>query len=61
MGPLATADLSGLDVLERVADNLREHYGDRFLAPQGVRARLSTRGHLGRKTRPRLHDYGDAR
>ena len=60
MGPLATADLSGLDVLERVADNLREHYGERFLLPQGVRARVAA-GQLGRKTGRGMHDYGDAR
>ena len=39
MGPLRTADLSGLDVVEFVADNLARNYGDRFLAPQGPRAR----------------------
>jgi 3-hydroxybutyryl-CoA dehydrogenase len=60
MGPLATADLSGLDVLERVADNLREHYGERFLLPQGVRARVAA-GQLGRKTGRGMHDYVDAR
>lgn len=60
MGPLATADLSGLDVLERVADNLREHYGDRFLVPQQVRA-LVAAGHLGRKTGRGMHDYDEAR
>jgi 3-hydroxybutyryl-CoA dehydrogenase len=60
MGPLATADLSGLDVLERVADNLREHYGERFLLPQGVRARVAA-GQLGRKTGRGMHDYDDAR
>ena len=60
MGPLATADLSGLDVLERVADNLREHYGDRFLLPQQVRA-LVAAGHLGRKTGRGIHDYDGAR
>jgi 3-hydroxybutyryl-CoA dehydrogenase len=60
MGPLATADLSGLDVLERVADNLREHYGDRFLVPQQVRA-LVAAGHLGRKTGRGMHAYDDAR
>jgi 3-hydroxybutyryl-CoA dehydrogenase len=60
MGPLATADLSGLDVLEKVADNLREHYGDRFLVPQGVRARVAA-GHLGRKTGRGMHDYDEAR
>jgi 3-hydroxybutyryl-CoA dehydrogenase len=60
MGPLDTADLSGLDILERVADGLAEHYGDRFLVPQGVRA-LVNAGHLGRKTGRGFRDYGEAR
>jgi 3-hydroxybutyryl-CoA dehydrogenase len=60
MGPLDTADLSGLDILERVADGLAEHYGDRFLVPQGVRA-LVNAGHLGRKTGSGFRDYGEGR
>jgi 3-hydroxybutyryl-CoA dehydrogenase len=60
MGPLDTADLSGLDILERVADGLAEHYGDRFLVPQGVRS-LVNAGHLGRKTGRGFRDYGEAR
>jgi len=60
MGPLDTADLSGLDVLERVADGLAAHYGERFLVPQGVRARVNA-GHLGRKTGRGFRDYGEAR
>jgi 3-hydroxybutyryl-CoA dehydrogenase len=60
MGPLDTADLSGLDILERVADGLAEHYGDRFLVPQGVRA-LVNAGHLGRKTGRGFRDYGEGR
>ena len=59
MGPLATADLSGLDVLEKVADNLREHYGDRFLVPQQVRA-LVAAGHLGRKTGRGFYAYDES-
>jgi 3-hydroxybutyryl-CoA dehydrogenase len=59
MGPLTTADFSGLDVLVHVADNLRENYGDRFLLPQNVRA-LVNAGHLGRKTGRGLRDYGEA-
>ena len=49
MGPLETADLSGIDVLQSVADNLARSFGDRFLPPQSVRA-LVEAGHLGRKT-----------
>jgi 3-hydroxybutyryl-CoA dehydrogenase len=60
MGPLATADLSGLDVVEQVADNLARNYGDRFLVPQSIRA-LVNAGHLGRKTGRGLRDYGEAR
>jgi 3-hydroxybutyryl-CoA dehydrogenase len=59
MGPLDTADLSGLDVLERVADGLAAHYGERFLVPQGVRALVSA-GHLGRKTGRGFREYGEA-
>ena len=60
MGPLLTADLSGLDTVERVADNLARNYGDRFLVPQLVRT-LVNAGHLGRKTGRGLRDYGEAR
>ena len=60
MGPLLTADLSGLDTVEHVADNLAKNYGDRFLLPQSVRA-LVNAGHLGRKTGRGLRDYGEAR
>jgi 3-hydroxybutyryl-CoA dehydrogenase len=48
-GPLDTADLSGLDTVERVADGLTRNFGDRFLPPQTLRA-LVHAGHLGRKT-----------
>jgi 3-hydroxybutyryl-CoA dehydrogenase len=60
MGPLATADLSGLDVLEKVADNLARNFGDRFLPPQSVRA-LVNAGRLGRKTGSGFMDYEEAR
>ena len=49
MGPLDTIDFSGLDTTLRVADNMRSSYGERFLAPQNLRALVSA-GHLGRKT-----------
>ena len=60
LGPLDTADLSGLDIVERVADGLVEHYGERFLVPAGVRSRVNA-GHLGRKTGRGFRDYGEAR
>jgi 3-hydroxybutyryl-CoA dehydrogenase len=48
-GPLDTADLSGLDTVVHVGDALREQFGERFLAPQMLRA-LVNAGHYGRKT-----------
>jgi 3-hydroxybutyryl-CoA dehydrogenase len=48
MGPLDTADFSGLDTTLKVAENMRDSYGERFLAPQNLRA-LVAAGHLGRK------------
>ncbi len=59
MGPLDTIDYSGLDTALRVADNLRDQYGERFLAPQNLRALVSA-GHLGRKTGRGFRDYGEA-
>ena len=49
MGPIDTMDYSGLDTTLRVADNMRHTYGDRFLAPQNLRA-LVNAGRLGRKS-----------
>jgi len=60
MGPLDTADLSGLDIVEHVADGLVSQYGERFLPPAGLRA-LVNAGHLGRKTGRGFRDHGEAR
>ncbi len=50
MGPLATADLIGLDTLKAIAESMFEEYGEpRFKAPTLLR-RLVSLGHLGRKT-----------
>jgi 3-hydroxybutyryl-CoA dehydrogenase len=57
MGPLDTMDFSGLDTALHVAENMREQYGDRFLAPQNLRVLVSG-GHLGRKTGRGFGDYG---
>ena len=58
-GPLDTADLSGLDTVERVADGLARNYGDRFLPPQTLRA-LVNAGRYGRKTGRGFSTYGEA-
>ncbi|MCW3010470.1 MAG: 3-hydroxyacyl-CoA dehydrogenase family protein [Solirubrobacterales bacterium] len=57
MGPLATMDFSGLDTTLHVADNMREQYGERFLAPQNLRV-LVQGGHLGRKTGRGFAEHG---
>jgi 3-hydroxybutyryl-CoA dehydrogenase len=58
MGPLDTLDFSGLDTTLHVAENMREQYGERFLAPQNLRV-LVNGGHLGRKTGRGFRDYGE--
>ncbi len=49
MGPLATADFSGLDTTLKVAEAMSAHYGERFLPPQNLRTLVSA-GSLGRKS-----------
>jgi 3-hydroxybutyryl-CoA dehydrogenase len=58
LGPLDTADLSGLDVVVRVADEMVEHYGERFRVPQNLRA-LVNAGHHGRKSGRGFRDYSE--
>lgn len=60
MGPLATADASGLDTLLKSSLSLTDHYGSRFIAPQTLR-RLVDAGHYGRKTGRGFSEYGDRR
>jgi 3-hydroxybutyryl-CoA dehydrogenase len=58
MGPLATADLIGLDTLKLIAESMFEEYGEpRFKAPTLLR-RLVSLGHLGRKTGRGFFKYG---
>jgi 3-hydroxybutyryl-CoA dehydrogenase len=57
MGPIATADLIGLDTLLQISESMFEAYGEpRFKAPTSLR-RLVSLGHLGRKTGKGFYDY----
>ncbi len=57
MGPLATADLVGLDTLDLIGDSMFEEYGDpRFKSPTMLR-RMVSLGHLGRKSGKGFFDY----
>ena len=59
LGPLATADLSGIDTVVHVSDALKEQYGERFLVPQNLRSMYNA-GHFGRKSGRGFSDYGEA-
>jgi 3-hydroxybutyryl-CoA dehydrogenase len=57
MGPLATADLIGLDIIVDSLDVLYEHYRDPKFRPCPLLARLVYAGHHGRKTGKGFHTY----
>lgn len=50
MGPLALADLIGLDVVTNIMDDLHSRLGDEAYAPRPLLKRLVEEGKLGRKT-----------
>ncbi len=57
LGPLATADLIGLDTMIHISDSMFEEYGEsRFKAPTMLR-RLVSLGHLGRKSGRGFFEY----
>ena len=58
MGPLATADLVGLDVLLDVAESMQREIGDPTLAPPTILRRLVSAGRLGRKTGRGIYEHG---
>lgn len=57
MGPLALADLIGLDVCLSAAGSLHAEYQERFLAPPPLLRRMVAAGYLGRKTGEGFHTY----
>lgn len=56
MGPFRLADMTGLDTTAKVAEDLREAYGERFHVHAQM-AELVQRGDLGRKSGKGFYDY----
>jgi 3-hydroxybutyryl-CoA dehydrogenase len=57
MGPLALADLIGLDTTMAVADSLYEEFKEQLYAPPPLLARMCEAGLLGRKVGRGFYEY----
>jgi 3-hydroxybutyryl-CoA dehydrogenase len=57
MGPLATVDLTGLDVMLHAAGNIYHDTGDAKFFPPELLQRMVTAGDLGRKTGKGFYTY----
>jgi 3-hydroxybutyryl-CoA dehydrogenase len=57
MGPLATLDLTGLDVILHAAQNIYAATRDEKFAPPELLSRMVAAGRLGRKTGGGFYDY----
>jgi 3-hydroxybutyryl-CoA dehydrogenase len=57
MGPLALADLIGLDIVKAVADSLYAEFAEPLYAPPPLLCRMVDAGLLGRKTSRGFSDY----
>jgi 3-hydroxybutyryl-CoA dehydrogenase len=58
MGPLALADLVGLDTLLNVQQHLYEEFADPKYRPPTLLRKMVRAGHLGRKSGKGFYDYG---
>lgn len=58
MGPLALADLIGLDVCQSILEVMHQGFGDKKYEPCPLLAQKVKDGHLGRKTGKGFYDYG---
>lgn len=59
MGPLATTDLTGVDILRNAALNVYADTGDAKFFPPETLARMVAAGDLGRKTGQGFYSYPD--
>ncbi|WP_377269357.1 3-hydroxyacyl-CoA dehydrogenase family protein [Peterkaempfera sp. SMS 1(5)a] len=57
MGPLATADLTGVDILLNASRNIYTETQDEKFAPPEIMARMVTAGDLGRKSGRGFYPY----
>jgi len=57
MGPLALADLIGIDVVVDIMDNLAERTGDETYAPRPTLVQMVSEGRLGRKSGCGFYEY----
>ena len=57
MGPLATVDLTGLDVMLNASSNIYRDTGDAKFFPPELLQRMVTAGDLGRKTGRGFYTY----
>ncbi|MFI6981488.1 3-hydroxyacyl-CoA dehydrogenase family protein [Embleya sp. NPDC050154] len=57
MGPLATADLTGVDIMRNATSNIYAESKDEKFAPPELLNRMVAAGDLGRKTGKGFYDY----
>jgi len=57
MGPFRVADMSGLDMTVKVAQDLVDAYGDRFYVHEAME-KLVAEGHLGAKSGKGFYEHG---